>query len=258
MTYYMVDAFASEAFKGNQAGVCLLEKEIDERIMQKIAFENNLSETAFLVKNNGYYDLRWFTPECEIDLCGHATLASAFILFKFYEKDKSVISFETKSGTLTVTKSGERLVMDFPSRKPTRCLVPSELENALHAKILDTYSSRDLVVLLESEEDIEKLKPDFERLKQFKEYFGIVVTAKGTSCDFVSRYFAPASGIPEDPVTGSSHSTLIPFWSERLNKTEMVAKQLSKRGGCLYCKDCGERVEISGEAVLYMTGEILL
>ena len=257
MKYYIVNAFTSQMFKGNLAGVCLLDEWIPDDIMQKIANENNLSETAFLVKKNEYYELRWFTPECEIDLCGHATLASAFILFKYFEK-KISLSFETKSGNLIVAKIDNKLAMDFPSRKPFKTSIPKGLDLALGVEILEAHLSRDLVILLKSEEAVKNLTPDFELLKKYKEFFGIVVTAKGTSCDFVSRYFAPASGINEDPVTGSSHSTLIPFWSEKLDKKELFAKQLSKRGGCLYCKDCGERVEIIGEAVLYMIGEILI
>ncbi len=258
LKFYIVNAFTDELFKGNLAGVCLLENWISDDIMQKIANENNLSETAFLVKKNKGYELRWFTPECEIDLCGHATLASAYILFSFFEKQKSSLAFETRSGVLTVAKADSKLAMDFPSRKPAPTPVPNGLDVALGAKILETHLSRDLIVLLKSEEVVQNLAPNFELLKKYKDYFGIVVTAKGTSCDFVSRYFAPAAGINEDPVTGSSHSTLIPFWSERLDKKELFAKQLSKRGGCLYCKDCRERVEIIGEAVLYMAGEIYI
>lgn len=258
MKFYIVNAFTAELFKGNLAGVCLLDNWISDDVLQKIANENNLSETAFLVKKNGYYELRWFTPECEIDLCGHATLASAYILLNFFEKQSNSLSFETKSGILTVAKADNKLAMDFPSRKPLPTPIPSGLDSALGAEIFETHLSRDLVVLLKSEEAVQRLTPDFEKLKEFKDYFGIVVTAKGTSCDFVSRYFAPAAGINEDPVTGSSHSTLIPFWSERLDKKELFAKQLSKRGGFLYCKDCGERVEIVGEAVLYMAGEIYI
>jgi len=259
MKYYVVDAFTDTFFKGNQAGVCVLEKLLDEKTMQNIAFENNLSETAFLIKNSDYYDLRWFTPEYyEIDLCGHATLASAYILFSFFEKDICEIKFNTQSGLLTVKQLNDKLTMNFPSRKPVKTEIPSGLSMALGTEILETHVSRDLVVVLKDEETVANLTPDFELIKKFNDYFGIIVTAKGISCDFVSRYFAPNSGIIEDPVTGSSHSTLIPFWSERLNKAEMLAKQLSKRGGILFCKDLNERVEISGTAVLYMTGEILI
>ena len=258
MKYYVVDAFASQLFKGNPAGICLLDEWIDDATMQNIAFENNLAETAFLVQKDNSYELRWFTPECEIDLCGHATLASAFVLMNLVETSQDEIIFNTKSGKLTVSRDKEKYKMNFPSRKPVLTAVPKGLEAALGATIIETSLSRDLLVLVEDEETVKDLRPNLELLKEFEDYFGIIVTAKGSSCDFVSRYFAPDCGIPEDPVTGSAHSTLIPFWSERLQKTEMVGRQLSKRGGWLYCKDCGDRVEISGEAKLYLSGEIKL
>ena len=258
MKYYVVDAFASQLFKGNPAGICLLDEWIDDATMQNIAFENNLAETAFLVQNNNGFELRWFTPECEIDLCGHATLASAFVLMNLVETSQDEIIFNTKSGKLTVSRDKEKYKMNFPSRKPVLTAVPKGLEAALGATIIETSLSRDLLVLVEDEETVKELRPNLELLKKFRDYFGIIVTAKGSSCDFVSRYFAPDCGIPEDPVTGSAHSTLIPFWSERLHKTVMIGRQLSKRGGWLYCKDCGDRVEISGEAKLYLSGEIKL
>jgi PhzF family phenazine biosynthesis protein len=256
MKYYVVDAFAEELFKGNPAGVCLLDQWISDDTMQSIAAENNLAETAFLVKSGEDYELRWFTPECEIDLCGHATLGSAFVLMNTAEKEKGEIVFHSKSGILTVTRSKEQYFLDFPTRNPVPVDIPENLAAALGAEILGAYRSRDLLVLLKDEETVKNLTPDFERLKAFESYFGIIATAKGTSCDFVSRYFAPNAGVPEDPVTGSSHCTLIPFWSERLNKTEMTARQLSRRGGSLSCKYCGERVKIGGKAKLYLTGEI--
>ncbi len=255
MKYFVVDAFADKLFCGNPAGVCLLDAWPEDAILQSIAFENNLAETAYLVKRDGYYDLKWFTPEVEMDLCGHATLASAFVLMNFVEKDSDALAFHTKSGVLTVKKAGDRFLMDFPSRKPIPCAKPDVLEEALGVKVLETLLSRDLVALVEDEQTVKNLKPDF-RLLEHIESFAVIVTAKGSSCDFVSRFFAPGAGIVEDPVTGSSHSTLIPYWSEKLNKTEMVAKQLSVRGGTLFCRDLGERVEIGGTAVLYLTGEI--
>ncbi|MDF2632302.1 MAG: PhzF family phenazine biosynthesis protein [Caproiciproducens sp.] len=258
MKYYVVDAFASQLFKGNPAGICLLDEWIDDAAMQNIAFENNLAETAFLVQKDNSYELRWFTPECEIDLCGHATLASAFVLMNFVETTKDKIVFDTRSGKLTVNRDKEKYKMNFPSRKPVLTAVPQKIEAALGTTIIETYLSRDLLALVENEETVKDLRPNYELLKEFEDYFGIIVTAKGNSCDFVSRYFAPNAGVPEDPVTGSAHSTLIPFWSERLHKTEMIGRQLSKRGGWLYCKDCGDRVEISGEAKLYLSGEINL
>lgn len=258
MTYYIVDAFATELFGGNPAGVCIIDKWIDESLMQKIATENNLSETAFVVKAENNYELRWFTPECEIDLCGHATLASAFILMNYIDKSLKTVSFSTKSGILAVAKENGYFIMNFPSRMPVECDLPLGLEEALGVKITGSYVSRDLVLTVENEETVKNISPDFNKLAEFKDYFGIVVTAKGDNCDFVSRYFAPASGILEDPVTGSSHSSLIPFWSKKLNKTKMIAKQLSKRGGTLLCKDLGDRVEIGGHAVLYSKGELFI
>lgn len=258
MKYYVVDAFTNQLFKGNPAGVCLLDEWIDDSTMQSIASENNLAETAFLVKRYDQYELRWFTPECEIDLCGHATLASAYVLMNYIEKAQNKIIFNTQSGVLTVIKDKDKLIMNFPSRKPVFTDIPENLGAALGTTILEAYLSRDLLVVVENEDIVKNLNPNLEKLKEFDQFFGIIITANGISCDFVSRYFAPNAGIPEDPVTGSSHSTLIPFWSERLHKTEMIAQQLSKRGGYLYCKDCGKRVEIGGEAKLYLSGEINL
>lgn len=256
MKYYVVDAFTDELFKGNPAGVCLLESAIGDASMQKIAFENNLSETAFLLCENGKYRLRWFTPKVEVDLCGHATLATAFVLMDLVSPEMDTVDFETKSGVLTVTKADGIYTMDFPSRKPVLAETPTGLEAALGCRVLETYRSRDLIALLETERDVRSLDPDFERLKEIENAFAVTVTAKGEGCDFVSRFFAPKAGVNEDPVTGSSHASLIPFWRERLGRTRMTAKQLSKRGGVLYCVDAGERVKIGGRAVCYLTGEI--
>lgn len=258
MKYYIVDAFAEEHFKGNPAGVCVLDEMPETDLMQSIAFENNLAETAFVVPRNGFYDLRWFTPEEEIDLCGHATLATSFVVDHFVIPDAPVLEFHTQSGNLYVKKDGERYVMDFPSRKPTETELSPEIEKAIGVRPLAAYQSRDLMVLVENEDQVRSLKPDFEQMKKIPGSFAMIVTAKGTGADFVSRFFAPGAGIPEDPVTGSSHSTLIPFWAERLKKDKMTALQLSKRGGKLYCENCGERVKIGGSAVLYLQGEIML
>jgi len=258
MKYYVVDAFTDEIFRGNPAGVCLLDKELSDDVMQKIAFENNLAETAFLLKKEEKYILRWFTPEVEMDLCGHATLATAFVLMNYVDVQIDNVDFHTLSGVLSVKKQNEFFMMNFPSRKPKPCDIPDFLEKAINAKILETHLSRDLLILVENESVVANLKPDLLSFKKVDAAFAIIVTAKGENCDFVSRFFAPNAGISEDPVTGSSHCTLIPFWSERLNKTEMVAKQLSKRGGTLFCKDLGERVEVGGKAVCYSIGEILL
>jgi len=259
MKYFVVDAFTDKLFSGNPAGVCLLDVWPDVAVMQNIAMENNLAETAFLVReNNGAFGLRWFTPEVEIDLCGHATLASAYVLMNEMGSVADTIEFHTQSGTLTVSKTGDLFTMDFPSRPPVPCETPPGLEQALGAPVLKTYISRDLLALLPDEDTVRTLHPDFSLLKQVKDAFAVIVTAKGTGCDFVSRFFAPGAGIPEDPVTGSSHSTLIPFWSQRLKKKHMTARQLSARGGALICEACGERVKISGAAVCYLRGEISL
>lgn len=258
MKYYVVDVFTKEHFRGNPAGVCLLEDWLADEVMQKIAFENNLAETAFLVKKEGYYELRWFTPKVEVDLCGHATLGSAYVLMNYVDTARVKVEFHTKSGVLTVTRDGELFTMNFPSRKPVPCAVPELLEKALGVGVCETHMARDLLVLIKDAETLAKMKPDFTLLTKIDPVFGFIVTAKGDDCDFVSRFFAPNAGVPEDPVTGSSHTTLVPFWSERLGKTSFTARQLSQRGGSLYCKDLGSRVEISGEAVTHLIGEILL
>ncbi len=258
MKYYVVDVFTDTLFSGNPAGVCLLDDWPEDSLLQNIAFENNLAETAFAVKKEGYYALRWFTPQVEVDLCGHATLASAYVLLQQAGKTPRQVEFRTKSGALTVRKDGDLFMMDFPSRKPVSCPAPAVLEKALGARVLETHKARDLLVLVEDRDTVASLQPDFPLLKSIKGVLGIIVTAKGDQCDFVSRFFAPGVGIDEDPVTGSSHSTLIPFWKERLQKTDMMARQLSRRGGSLICKDRGERVLIGGKARLYLKGDILL
>ena len=256
MKYFVVDAFTDKLFTGNPAGVCLLDEWPDSQIMQSIAAENNLAETAFVVKRAKHYDLRWFTPQVEVDLCGHATLASAFVVHNFVDRDAAEMRFETKSGLLTVTKKEGLLEMDFPARKPVRTELTAQVAQAVNLPILEAHSSRDLFLLVENEQLIKSFTPDFELLKQIQGYLGVVITAQGDEVDFVSRFFAPAIGVPEDPVTGSAHSSLIPFWGERLGKDKMLAKQLSPRGGTLYCENCGDRVKIAGKAVLYLQGEI--
>lgn len=257
MVYYVVDVFTEERFHGNPAEVCLINEWLPKEMMQSIAFENNLPETAFLVKREGYYDLRWFTPEVEIDLCGHATLGSAYVLMNYVDTDMDRVDFHTMSGVLTVTRKEGLYTMNFPSRPSKPCNKPELLEEALGVSVVETHIARDLLVLLENEKILRELRPDFMKLKEITNVFGFIITAKGESCDFVSRFFAPGAGIPEDPVTGSSHTTLIPFWSKRLNKIELLARQLSQRGGTIQCKDLGERVEIGGRAVTHMIGEIL-
>jgi len=254
--YFQIDAFTSNLFGGNPAGVCLLEQWPTDETMQAIGAENNLSETAFLVPSGpGQYDLRWFTPEIEVDLCGHATLASAFVIFRYVDKELAAVSFNTKSGLLSVVKDGDRLTMDFPSRPPSPCPPPEDLIKGLEVTPLEVHRSRDFLALLESEDQVRQLRPDFQSLARL-DATGIIVTAKGQSSDFVSRFFAPAVGIPEDPVTGSAHCSLIPYWAGRLGKSELHAFQVSRRGGELFCRDAGDRVHISGRAVTYLQGTI--
>jgi PhzF family phenazine biosynthesis protein len=265
MEYHVIDAFTDKLFGGNPAGVCLLDGQIDGAIMQNIAAENNLSETAFLLKQgDGHYGLRWFTPTMEVDLCGHATLASAFVLFDGNEKNAAELKFDTASGELIVTRDGDWICLDFPSRPATECPAYPSIEKALGVEPLAVYKARDFLVLVKDEETLRKIKPDFSLFRRVKidagldsDMHGIIVTAAGAECDFVSRFFAPLVGVPEDPVTGSAHCTLIPFWSRKLGKKIMDARQLSKRGGILRCEDCGDRVKISGKAVRYLKGEIL-
>lgn len=256
MKYYVVDAFTDKIFSGNPAGVCLAPQALDSALMQSIAAENNLAETAFVTPRGDDYDLRWFTPEAEIDLCGHATLGTAFVLANFEEPGRDVMRFHTLSGLLTVTKRGELFEMDFPARGPVPVPADTRLEKALGVPVLEAHLSRDLLVLVENEQSLRGIRPDFALLGEIPDCLAVAVTAKGEDADFVSRFFAPGVGVPEDPVTGSSHATLIPFWSERLGKKTMTARQLSKRGGTLYCENCGDRVKIAGRAALYLSGEI--
>lgn len=256
MRYFVVDAFADRLFQGNPAGVCLVESPLDDAVMQSIAAENNLAETAFVMPWEDGYCLRWFTPEVEIDLCGHATLASAFVLSRFESGTPETLRFHTRSGLLTVTKQGDLFTMDFPARKPRAVPVLPMMEQALGCPVKEAHMARDCLLLVDGEETVRSLKPDMELLRRIPDTFAVIVTARGNEADFVSRFFAPNAGVPEDPVTGSSHATLIPFWAGRLGKKRMTARQLSKRGGTLYCEDCGDRVNISGKAVLYLSGEI--
>ncbi|MCL2226522.1 MAG: PhzF family phenazine biosynthesis protein [Oscillospiraceae bacterium] len=256
--YFIVDAFAERLFKGNQAGVCLLDDWLDSDVMQSIAAENSLAETAFVARRENHYDIKWFTPEVEVDLCGHATLASAYVVSTFVDKGADTIRFESMSGTLNVSRSGDLFELDFPQRMPKVVEIAEQMGKAIGAPVLEAHLSRDLILLVESEKVVREIEPNFEIMKKMTEYFGIVATAKGEDADFVSRYFTPGAGVPEDSVTGSAHSTLIPFWAQRLDKNEMVAKQLSRRGGTLYCKNCGDRVKIAGRAVLYLQGEIFV
>ncbi len=260
MKYYMIDAFTDELFKGNTAGVCLPDCELTAETMQSIAFENNISETAFLTQKNGLYHLRWFTPEMEVDLCGHATLAAAFVVLNYVHPHLSNIAFETQSGRLTVSRTADIYSMDFPSRMPAPAAVPPQLSAALGCNVLEAHLSRDLLAIVENETAVRELNANIPLLGEISRElsFAVIVSAVGENCDFVSRFFAPNAGIWEDPVTGSAHCTLTPFWSRRLGKSKLTAQQLSPRGGTLFCEDMGERVSISGKAVCYLSGEIKL
>jgi PhzF family phenazine biosynthesis protein len=259
MRYYVVDAFAEKVFQGNPAGVCVMENKLDSDMMQKIASENNLSETAFLYrKSEGQYDLKWFTPKAEINLCGHATLGTAYVVKNFVDPGIKDMYFETLSGILEVHSEGDLLTMNFPSIMPKRIEIPVGLEEALGSKPLEVYLARDLMVLLKDEEEVALLAPDFGKIISLVDGLGVIVTAKGNEADFVSRCFYPKLGVNEDPVTGSAHSNLIPYWAGKLNKDKMRAVQLSERKGTLYCEQLGSRVNMSGEGVLYMQGEIYI
>ncbi|WP_291271393.1 PhzF family phenazine biosynthesis protein [Geothrix sp.] len=253
---YQIDAFADRAFAGNPAAVVLLDQWLQDPVMQAIAAENNLAETAFLVCEPAGWRIRWFTPACEVDLCGHATLASAFVLF---ERDPllSQIAFQSRSGLLSVVREGERLVLDFPSRPPAAMTPVAGLSEALGACVREVWKARDLVAVLDDEATVRGLKPDLAALAEMDD-FAVVVTAPGDEADFVSRFFGPRVGVPEDPVTGSAHSTLVPFWASRLGRTKLRALQVSPRGGELHCELRGDRVAIGGRAVKVLEGTFFL
>jgi len=252
---YHVDAFTSVIFHGNPAAVCPLATWLPDATLQDIAAENNLSETAFVVARGNEFDLRWFTPTIEVDLCGHATLAAAFVLFTERGVNASSIRFHSRSGRLTVFREHDLLTLDFPSRPPSPCPTPEVLVRGLGAKPQAVLKSRDYLAVFTSEAEVRALKPDFAIL-QTLDCLGVIVTAPGDDCDFVSRFFAPAAGITEDPVTGSAHCTLIPYWSRRLGKLTLRARQISARGGELLCRAAGERAFIGGRATIYLRGEI--
>src|SRR5664279_4158373 len=263
-TLFQIDAFTDKLFSGNPAAVVPLAKWIDEKLMQKIAFENNLSETVFFVpaeegKADADFEIRWFTPQLEINLCGHATLASAFVIFNYLNFNKPEIKFNSQSGILQVTKEDELIKMNFPSWKPDEFNNPPvNLKDALGgADIKGIYKNRDLLVELADEDAVQNCVPDFSLIRNTG--YKIIITAPGKEADFVSRFFAPTAGIDEDPVTGSAHSQLIPYWSKKLNKNKMTALQLSRRGGTIWCEQMNaQRITMSGHCVFYMKGEITL
>ncbi len=254
---YQIDAFTGHVFGGNPAAVCPLNEWIEDSLMQKIAEENNLSETAFFVKKDTCYEIRWFTPAVEIELAGHPTLAAAYVIFNYCNHLSGTIKFVSKSGVLMVERDGDLIKMNFPVLEPARAEANDLLNRALGLEPVELYLSRDYLAVYKSQSDILSIDPDFGLLKKL-DCLGVIVTAPGDEADFVSRCFAPAVGINEDPVTGSAHSTLIPYWSKRLKKNVLHAYQLSKRGGELFCKNLGVRVEIGGKAVHYLSGKIVI
>lgn len=254
---YQIDAFANRVFEGNPAAICPLDAWLDDSILQSIAEENNLSETAYFVPSEQGFHIRWFTPTSEVDLCGHATLATAYVIFNILCYSKNTITFESKSGNLIVSRKGDLIIMDFPAKPPEQCPIPDALIEGLGKKPTAVLSSDDYVAVFETEEDILSISPAFNKLNEL-ELRGIAVTAPGSETDFVSRFFAPKYGINEDPVTGSAHCELAPYWSKRLKKSRLHAKQLSKRGGEIYCEVNGDRVSLSGRAVQFMKGELMI
>jgi len=255
---YQVDAFTLGPFSGNPAAVCPLDAWLDDETMQGIAAENNLSETAFIVASEKGYDLRWFTPAVEVDLCGHATLAAGYVVLNHLQPDLNSVSFETMSGELIVTRDGERLSMDFPARAPKPVAVSEALSDALGQAPSEVHLSRDILAVYDDEESVRRLSPDQAKLLALDDGLGVIVTAEGNTVDFVSRFFVPKAGIAEDPVTGSAHCTLVPFWADRLDRSQLVAHQVSPRGGELHCEHRGDRVIMSGHCALFLNGSIHL
>lgn len=254
---YQVDAFAARVFAGNPAAVCPLDSWIDDDLLQSIAAENNLSETAFFVRTNAGFELRWFTPVAEVRLCGHATLATAHVLFEHLGHTQPVIRFETLSGPLMVERKGASLIMDFPSTPPQPCVPPDALLDGLGRRPDAVLATEDYLAVFDSEDTVRNLTPDFAQLCAL-DLRGVIVTAPGKDVDFVSRFFAPKFGIPEDPVTGSAHCALAPYWSAKLGKALMRARQISKRGGDIQCELAGNRVKLEGQAVTFMQADIFV
>ncbi len=254
---YIVDAFTDAVFAGNPAAVCPLDQWLPEATMAAIARENNLSETAFIVGTDGTYAIRWFTPAVEVDLCGHATLAAAFVVFNFLEPERTAVSFQSASGSLQVERRGDLLVLDFPARPGERVECPPALADGLELSPAETFLARDYLVIVDSHQQVAQCQPVWSLLQDLPS-FGIIVSAPGPDCDFVSRAFFPTDAILEDPVTGSAHCTLIPYWSARLGKRQLHARQISARGGELFCEHAGERVHIGGHAVLFSKAHIFI
>lgn len=257
LTVYQVDAFTRERFRGNPAAVIPLEDWLDDALLQNIALENNLSETVYFVAREGRYEIRWFTPQVEVPLCGHATLASAWVLFNILQYPKDSICFDSASGELVVSRSSAGLVMDFPAHPPQPALVNSTVADALGANPVEVHSGFMHLYVYESEAQLRNLRPDFNALVA-ADTNPYICTAPGEEVDFVSRFFAPGKGVPEDPVTGSAHTVLTPYWAARLGRTRLHARQVSARGGDLQCELRGDRVQLTGNCVLFMQGTIQL
>lgn len=256
---YQVDAFTSKIFEGNPAAVCPLQEWISDKQMQQIAMENNLSETAFFVEEENGFRLRWFTPTTEVDLCGHATLASAHVIFEHLDHQRDIIRFETNSGLLKVSKKEDQLVMDFPAAELADMETPDVLEKAIGYPPEECYRDADYLYVLEDERQVRNLDPDIRELAKV-DTRGIIVSAPSSEYDFVSRFFAPSAGVDEDPVTGSAHTMLAPYWSKRLDKQQVTGRQVSARGGTVYCSmiEGENRVNISGRAVTFLEGKMEL
>lgn len=255
LTIYQIDAFASKPFEGNPAAVCPLNEWLPDELLQSIASENNLSETAYFVKNSTSYHVRWFTPAHEVDLCGHATLASAYVIFNILGNNENVILFESKSGLLTVKRNNNLLEMDFPSQPPVNCEIPQQILEAFDESPVECLQSEDYIIVFENEEAVLNANPKLSLLSEL-DLRGVAITSKSDKYDFITRFFAPKYGINEDPVTGSAFTQLIPYWANKLNKQSLSAKQVSKRGGEIECVYSGDRVLISGKAAKYMAGTI--
>ncbi|MEM9022479.1 MAG: PhzF family phenazine biosynthesis protein [Bacteroidota bacterium] len=256
--YYQVDAFTDQLFRGNPAGVCPLDKWLPDDLMQQIAMENNLSETAFFVPQSGGFDLRWFTPAAEVDLCGHATLATAHVLFNHLQFEHDTITFHTRSGPLQVNRQENGLALNFPADRPHKAMMPEGLAAAFNLLPKEVWRGKDdLMLVYESAQEIRDLRPDLRLIAQCP-IRGVIVTAPGTETDVVSRFFAPGVGVNEDPVTGSAHTRLAPYWSDRLGKTTLTAQQISARSGTLTCTVQGDRVVMVGQARTFLTGTILV
>ncbi len=257
LTLYQVDAFAQAPFSGNPAAVCPLKSWLSDDVMQAIAMENNLSETAFFVESNGVYHIRWFTPTVEVDLCGHATLASAYVLFEALGFAGEVITFQSKSGELKVSQDGDKFVLNFPQQTPISCAIPEPIQKVFGSHVTACLKHEDYLVILDDEAAVKAANPDMQMLKKL-DLRGVIITAQAKDYDFVSRFFTPNYGIDEDPVTGSSFTQLIPYWAEVLGKNKLTAKQVSQRGGEVWCELADDRVYIAGQVVKYLEGFVEL